>query len=92
MVKVHGGSRKKTVYRYVAIVQEISEDEIELMGMKSLSHTKKVFKVVESDVFVADFSEIIAVLPNPKLASSCAQEYSFEKSIDVCSFTKFHFL
>ncbi|CAH1111971.1 unnamed protein product [Psylliodes chrysocephalus] len=45
LVKVLGGSRKKTNYRNVAMVQNISEDEIEVLGMKSLVEGKKIFKL-----------------------------------------------
>lgn len=80
-----GGARKKTNYQYVAVVQGISGDrEIELMGMKSLDATKKKFVLEKNDEFVADFSDIVAVLPDPELKDSNGTEiYFFNNSIDV---------
>jgi hypothetical protein len=67
------------------IVQNISVDEeIEVLGMKSLVKGKKIFKMVADDVFSIDFSDIIAVLPNPKLKPFDGQEaYFFEKEVDI---------
>ena len=84
LVKVLGGSRKKTNYRYVAVVQNISEDGIEVLGLKSLVEGKKIFKAVEDDLFSVDFSDIIAVLPDPEMKHFDGQEaYFFKNTVDI---------
>ncbi|KAK4874051.1 hypothetical protein RN001_013411 [Aquatica leii] len=89
LVKVYGGSRKKTIYRYIAIVQDVKENEggvkeIELLGMKSLDKSRKVFGVQIDDEFVSDISDVLAILPNPAVQSDNGTDhYVFEKVIDT---------
>lgn len=84
LVKVLGGSRKKTVYRYVSIIQEITDEGVEVMGMKSINAAKNIFKAVEDDQFVVDEFDILAVLPNPKITDQDGRvTYTFQKNIDV---------
>lgn len=84
LVKVLGGSRKKTNYRYVAVVQSITEDQIEVLGMKSLVEGKKIFHAVEDDLFSIDFSDIIAVLPDPEMKRFDGQDaYFFKNIVDI---------
>ncbi|CAH1103437.1 unnamed protein product [Psylliodes chrysocephalus] len=66
LVKVLVGLRKKTNYRYVAMVQNISEDETEVLGMKSLVEGRKDFSNCD-DLFSIHFSDIIAVLTDPEM-------------------------
>lgn len=86
LVKVLGGKRKKTGYRYVAIVQTIEDDQnIELMGLKSCGNERKQFKVVEDDKFTVNFEDIIAVLPNPIEDNKNKNQvlYNFSKPVDI---------
>lgn len=59
------GTQKKTTYRYVAIVQNVTEEKIELLGIK-LNVAYNISKVVKNDKFIVNFSDIIALLPDPK--------------------------
>ncbi|KAF5293895.1 hypothetical protein FQA39_LY13600 [Lamprigera yunnana] len=50
LVKVKGGSRKKTTYRYVATLFKLTDkEEFELQGVKSVSKTQRVFQVELTD-------------------------------------------
>ncbi|CAH0562918.1 unnamed protein product [Brassicogethes aeneus] len=83
LVRVLGGMRKSVTYRYVVIVQNVTNDEeIEVLGMKSLDKTKKTFKVEENDEFSVDFIDVIAILPQPTL-DGATEFYIFKKIIDV---------
>ncbi|CAH1098906.1 unnamed protein product [Psylliodes chrysocephalus] len=88
LVKVMGGSTKKTVYRYTAVVQDVSFDngkpEIELLGMKSSDKTRKLFIPQPDDEFVVDMEDVIAILPAPIINNfNGIVTYSFEMEIDV---------
>ncbi|KAK9681107.1 hypothetical protein QE152_g38567 [Popillia japonica] len=67
LVKIFGGSRKKTEYRYIGMVQRMNEDgnEIELQGLKSIVQERKLFVVVEGDEFTTEMSDVLVLLPQP---------------------------
>lgn len=87
LVKIFGGNRKKTQYRYVGIVQKVTEEQgngIELQGLKAVGQERKMFAVVQGDEFLADLSDILAILPHPKSSDIDGKiMYLFEKPIDV---------
>ncbi|CAH1972971.1 unnamed protein product [Acanthoscelides obtectus] len=89
LVKVYGGSRKKAIYRHTAIIQQVRVDEegkkeINLLGMKSVDKSKKIFAVEDGDEFVTDISEVLAILPNPSIKQSEGiDKFFFERVIDV---------
>lgn len=88
LVKVLGGSRKKTVYRYTAVVQGMNSvegiQEIEVLGLKSCDKSRKLFAPQPNDEFVADLEDVIAILPTPSVTNlNDKVTYSFEKEIDV---------
>ncbi|KAK9712037.1 hypothetical protein QE152_g25087 [Popillia japonica] len=86
LVKIFGGSRKKTEYRYIGMVQGMNEDgnEIELQGLKSTDQERKLFVVVEGDEFTTEMSDIIALLPQPTTSEVNGKiSYEFEKAIDI---------
>ncbi|CAH1959591.1 unnamed protein product [Acanthoscelides obtectus] len=84
LVTVLGGSRKKTTYRYVSVVQGITDHGIEVLGMKAMNTTRNTFQVVVNDQFIVEEEDVIAVLPNPQLEERDGEIiYKFKKDIDV---------
>lgn len=87
LVKVLGGSRKKTVYRYTAVIQGVNDEgkqEIEVLGMKCCDKTRKLFAPQFDDEFIADIEDVIAILPTPTFNNfNDKVTYLFEKEIDV---------
>nr|CAI5848407.1 unnamed protein product [Callosobruchus analis] len=84
LVNVTGGSRRKTMFRYVAIIQNVTDDGFEVMGMKSVESTKTRFKTVENDIFMINTSEVVAVLPNSDIVEIRGENiYMFEKNVDT---------
>lgn len=87
LVQFVGGNRKATKYRYVAVCQKAVEEdgEVQVTCLKVVSGTNaKVFKVDENDTSYVDFSQIIGILPNPKLVLKGNRVfYEFENNVDV---------
>lgn len=86
LVKVVSGRRKATEFKYVAIVTKVNDKEMsyELLGMKSMDTSHQVFKTVDSDIFIAQFDDIIALLPEPNtIGTKERKRYKFSFSIDV---------
>nr|CAI5850132.1 unnamed protein product [Callosobruchus analis] len=86
LVRVLGGSRKKTVYRYIAIVERvISEEgkqELELLGMKSSDKSRKLFAPQQDDKFLSATEDVIAILPTPSVIDEHGKiTYLFEKKL-----------
>nr|CAI5820278.1 unnamed protein product [Callosobruchus analis] len=84
LVNVVGGSGKKTMFRSVAIIQNATDDGIEVTGMKSVESTKTRLKAVENDIFMINASEVVAVIPNPDTVDIGRQNICMsEKNLDI---------
>jgi len=86
LVKVVSGRRKATEFKYVAKVTELNAEEMsyELLGMKSIDTSRQVFKTIDSDIFTAQFDDILAVFSEPyTLGTKERKRYKFSFSIDV---------
>lgn len=86
LVKVLGGRRKKESYRYVALIREIKNDEIEVSGLKSVNEQKSQFRIEENDDFTIEIENVIAILPDPTIESTSKGDfttYCFNKRVDV---------
>lgn len=79
LVNVLSGSRKKTKYVYVAVIQDINENMFTVNGLKSLDNTKQTFKIQINDLFVVEMEDIIAVLKMPSLTER--NHYKFSHSL-----------
>lgn len=85
LVNILSGSRKKSKYVYVAIIQDISENNYTVNGLKSLDNTKQTFKLQINDVFSVGIEDIIAVLKMPSLTEK--HHYKFSQPLtDVREF------
>ncbi|XP_049781652.1 uncharacterized protein LOC126183595 isoform X1 [Schistocerca cancellata] len=80
------GTKQSTTYRYPAIAQRSVEDneEIQIMCMRSVGDSAKVFKPdeqVESDV---EFKQVLAILPNPNVKHARdTLYYEFPGNLDI---------
>lgn len=76
----------KTEYKYVAVVQEVGEaDEIQVMFLKSMDKTKKLFNTQENDVSYIKMHQIIKILANPNIKMKGRRRfYEFGDIIDLC--------
>lgn len=85
LVKFLGGSRKKTEFKFVCVVQEVlDEQDIKVMGMRKVNDTSKVFRAEENDISVVPIKDVIPVLPTPLLEGSGDRiKYCFQSKVDV---------
>nr|CAI5838449.1 unnamed protein product [Callosobruchus analis] len=71
LARVLEGSRKKTVYRYIVVVEgvisEQGKQELELLGMKFSDKSRKLFAPQQDDQFLAATEDVIAILPTPSV-------------------------
>ncbi|KAL3286012.1 hypothetical protein HHI36_000526 [Cryptolaemus montrouzieri] len=85
LVKFLSGSRKKTEFRYVCLIQKVLKDNVfEVVGLKS-AHSRSVFKLVENDVSTVQIGDIVALLPDPKCVkiSDRIIRYHFPNDINI---------
>lgn len=69
----------KKTYKYVCLIEDISENKAVVRGMKSYKQ-KNTFKFIKNDVSIIDFTDVIKVLPQP----DCAGDLNmFLENIDV---------
>lgn len=76
LVNVLSGSRKKTKYVYVAVIQDINKNYYTVNGLKSLDNTKQTFKTQINDTFEVEMEDIIAVLKMPSLTERNHYKFS----------------
>lgn len=82
LVRFCAGRRKSTNFRYVCkILRQFSENEVNVIGLKSTNPEKSKFKLVEKDLSTIFEADIIAVLPNPTKLDE--KEYEFPATVDV---------
>lgn len=66
LVDFLGGSRNKTHFIYVCVINSVLENnEFLVTGLKSINHTNTSFVVVDSDTSSVNVSMIQALLPPP---------------------------
>lgn len=83
LAKFLGGSRKKTEYRYACIIQDLYENELQVVSMKS-GESKKQFKIVDKDISVIGKSDVVCILPTPSVSTTGERtKYNFPVFIDV---------
>ena len=83
-----GGHRKTIKYRYVVVchspVEDGGEVKVTCLNAKGAGPNAKVFKVDENDTPYVDFTQILGILPNPKIILKGQRVlYEFKKNIDV---------
>lgn len=79
LVKFASAKGKKN-YRYVCMIEDISEGKIVVLGFKSYKKTKTVFRAIENDISTIEESEIILYLPQPTFKDGL---YVFPRDVDV---------
>jgi len=85
LVNTSSGTRKKSKYVYVAIIQDISENNYTVNGLKSIDNTKQTFKLQVNDAFLVGIKDILAVLKMPSLTDK--HHYKFSRPLtDVREF------
>lgn len=76
--------KKKTKYRYAAVVKDISNDIYHRIGLKSLDTSKTTFNVCENDLFDVEISKVVAVLKKPKVYKTRGHiRFVFLHEVDV---------
>lgn len=84
LVKFLGGSRKKTEFRFVCIVQEVLDrGEVKVMGMRKTGDSRKVFRAEDDDVSVVSMKDILLILPVPSISGGDRLKYTFTTNINV---------
>lgn len=69
LVQFRGGKRNAVNYRYVCCVQSglDTDEELKVMGLRSVDSTKRNFTVNESDVSYIKYDQILGALPDPDI-------------------------
>lgn len=78
LVKFYTKQSKK-IYRYVCLIEDIYGDSIVVKGLKS-KKSKNIFRIVQDDISIIDFKDIIEYLPHPRKEND---NYIFRRAIDV---------
>ncbi|CAH0399622.1 unnamed protein product [Chilo suppressalis] len=79
LAKFQSTKGKKT-YKYVCMIEDVSENKIVVKGLKSVKKDKKKFRVVEDDISIIEETDVIMYLPQPELERSV---YVFPSDINV---------
>lgn len=75
---------KKRFYKYVCIVQKVTETEIEVMAMVACDEFKTVFKENDRDISAITESQIIKVLDIPNMFITGDRiKYKFDTALEV---------
>lgn len=86
LVTFKGGKRNQTTFRYVCIIQsevDINND-LEVMGLKSVDSNKAVFVTVEKDKCHISTDQIVGILEEPQLLTKGERiRYVFPGPVDV---------
>lgn len=72
-------SKGKRTYKYVCLIDEVADEKIVVLGLKSKGKTKTVFRIV--DYSIIDNQDIIEYLPNPKQLN--IKDYVFPCNVEV---------
>lgn len=79
-----GGKRSATKFTYLCIVQEIIDDVIKVMGLKSVNAGKTEFVADENDISFISFNQIIGYVKSPELTVRGERiRYVFKKRLNV---------
>lgn len=58
-----------SIYVYLAIIKDIEDNNIKVIGLKLMNTTKQIFNLIKSDVFDTNLEKLQAVLHYPKVES-----------------------
>lgn len=79
LAKFQSTKGKKT-YKYVCVIEDVSENKIVVKGLKSVKKDKTKFRVVEDDISIIDETDIIMYLPQPEFRRNI---YVFPADINI---------
>lgn len=84
LVDLTGGPRNRTHFAYVCRVDEVTNDELAVSGMKSVDRNRTEFVFVQGDEFTVAKSQVKAILPSPTAKRSGRRDvYMFGGSVNV---------
>lgn len=79
LAKFYSTKGKKT-YKYVCQVEDVSDEKIVVLGLKSKKKQNTVFNIVENDISIIEYKDIVQLLPNPQIRG---KDYVFPCKIEI---------
>lgn len=85
LVEFESNNKRRIKYKYVATVEQImSSNEVEIQCFESVDEENTEFVIIDNDISVIDFSNILGKLPFPNLRKRGRQLLSvFPGVVDI---------
>lgn len=77
-------SKGKQIFKYVCMIENVTQGKIVVQGFHSLNKNKKVFRIIENDHSIIEEDEIVDYLPDPDVKGV---DYMFPNDIDIKEFS-----